>query len=183
MHLSDLAGVLAATSICFDLSVFELFLPLVSGGKVILAENALCLHDLAAKNEVTLVNTVPSVMAQVLALGPLPESVRIVNLAGEPLKTELVNRLYEHAGVDKVYDLYGPTETTTYTTFTLRRANGPETIGRPIANTQIYILDDTLQPVPVGVEGEIYIGGEGVARGYLNRAEQTAERFLSKPVC
>ena len=68
----DLAGVLAATSICFDLSVFELFLPLVSGGKVILAENALCLHDLAAKNEVTLVNTVPSVMAQVLTLGPLP---------------------------------------------------------------------------------------------------------------
>jgi acyl carrier protein len=178
---SDLAGVLASTSVCFDLSAFELWVPLVTGGKVIVAENALCLHDLAAKHKVTLLNTVPSVMKQVLALGPLPESVRTVNLAGEPLRADLVNRLYIEAGVDKVYDLYGPSETTTYTTFTLRRANGVETIGRPIANTQIYILDDALQPVAVGVEGELYIGGAGVARGYLNRAELTGERFVPNP--
>ena len=177
----ELAGVLASTSICFDLSVFEMFLPLTSGGKVILAENALCLHKLTVKHHITLINTIPSVMTQVLALGTLPKSVRVVNLAGEPLKTELVNRIYEESGVHKVYDLYGPTETVTYTTFTLRRANGLETIGRPIANTQVYILHDALQPVPVGVEGELYIGGEGVARGYLNRDELTAERFVRNP--
>lgn len=175
---SELAGVLAATSICFDLSVFELFLPLISGGKVILAENALRLHNLKAKNEITLVNTVPSVMAQLLTLGPLPSSVCTVNLAGELLKTELVNCLYEQPSVDKVYDLYGPTETTTYTTVTLRHQNGPETIGRPIANTQVYILDAALQPVPIGVDGELYIGGDGVTRGYLNWPELTIEKFV-----
>jgi amino acid adenylation domain-containing protein len=177
----ELRGVLASTSICFDLSVFEIFLPLICGGKIILAENALAIRDLASKREITLVNTVPSVMAQILALGPLPESLSVVNLAGEPLKAELVKRLYEESRVAKVYDLYGPSETTTYSTFTLRDLNGPETIGRPIANTQIHILDGNLQPVPVGVEGEIYIGGAGVARGYLNRAASTAERFVGSP--
>ena len=177
----ELAGVLASTSICFDLSVFEIFLPLMFGGKVVLAENALSLHDLAVKREITLINTVPSVMAQVLALGRLPETVSVVNLAGEALKTELVNQLYEEVSVNKVYDLYGPSETTTYSTFTLRRPNGPETIGRPIANTQIFIMDDTLQPVPVGTAGELYIGGDGMARGYLNRPEQTSERFVPHP--
>jgi amino acid adenylation domain-containing protein len=175
---AELRGVLASTSICFDLSVFEIFLPLICGGKVIIGKNALSIHDLPSKREITLVNTVPSAMAQMLALGPLPESISVVNLAGEPLKSELVTRLYEGSHVAKVYDLYGPTETTTYSTFTLRDPNGPETIGRPIANTQIHILDNNLETVPVGVEGEIYIGGAGVARGYLNRAEESAERFV-----
>jgi amino acid adenylation domain-containing protein len=173
----ELAGVLASTSICFDLSIFELFVPLSWGGKIILVENALSLRERADRG-LTLINIVPSVLAQVLALGRLPESVRVVNLAGEPLKTELVNRLYEEPGVQKVYDLYGPSETTTYSTFTLRRPNGPETIGRPIANTQVYILDGALQPVAAGVEGELYIGGAGVGRGYLNRSQLTAEKFM-----
>ena len=85
----ELAGVLASTSICFDLSVFELFVPLSWGGKVILAENALHLHSMPEKNEVTLINTVPSVMTELLAMGNLPDSVRTVNLAGEPLRSEL----------------------------------------------------------------------------------------------
>ena len=83
--------------------------------------------------------------------------------------------------VNKVYDLYGPSETTTYSTFTLRASNQPATIGRPIANSRIYILDGSLQPVPVGVTGEIFIGGAGVARGYLNRSELTAEMFIADP--
>ena len=86
-----------------------------------------------------------------------------------------------HGQVEKVYDLYGPSETTTYSTFTLRRSEGKATIGRPIANTKIYLLDGALQPVPIGVAGEIFIGGAGVARGYLNRPELSAEKFLRNP--
>ena len=110
----------------------------------------------------------------------MPKSVRTINLAGEPLPTELVRRIYQ-CGVDKVYDLYGPSETATYSTFTLRRAAGRATIGRPISNTKVYLLDRALQPVPIGVPGELYIGGAGVARGYWRRPELTAQRFLHDP--
>ena len=177
----ELSGVLASTSMCFDLSVFELFVPLSWGGKVILAENALQLHSMPDTNDVTLINTVPSVMTELLAMGNLSDSVRTINLAGEPLRSELVKQIHESANAEKVYDLYGPSETTTYSTFTLRTAEGPPTIGRPILNTEIYILDGNLQPVPIGVLGEIYIGGAGVARGYLNRAELTSEQFIANP--
>jgi amino acid adenylation domain-containing protein len=175
----DLESVLASTSICFDLSVFELFVPLSWGGKIVLAENALSLIEHKITGNVTLINTVPSAMTAVLAAGRLPDAVRVVNLAGEPLRPDLVGQLYDSGNVDEVYDLYGPTETTTYSTFTLRSANGRATIGKPIADTRIYILDGYLQPVPVGVAGEIVIGGSGVARGYLNRPELTAERFIA----
>ena len=177
----QLAGVLASTSICFDLSVFEIFAPLSWGGKVILAPNVLALQDSAAVGKVTLINTVPSALEELLDLGGLPPSTRTVNLAGESLKTELVRRIYDTGQVEKVYDLYGPSETTTYSTFTLRRSEGKATIGRPIANTKIYLLDAALQPVPIGVAGEIFIGGAGVARGYLNRPELSAEKFLRNP--
>jgi len=120
-------------------------------------------------------------VAQVLALSPLPESVRVVNLAGEPLNAELVEKLYQEPNVEKVYDLYGPSETTTYSTFTLRTREGPTTIGRPIANTCVFILDSLLQPTPVGVGGELYIGGAGLARRYLNWPELTSERFVPHP--
>jgi amino acid adenylation domain-containing protein len=177
----ELAGVLFSTSLCFDLSIFELFATLCSGGKVILAKNILDLPDLPARGDVTLINTVPSAANELLRLNAIPPSVRIVNLAGEPLKSVLVDRLYASGTIEKVYDLYGPTETTTYSTFALRTADGPATIGRPIANTQIYLLDNHFQPVPVGVPGEMFIGGEGVARGYLHQPELTAERFIRNP--
>jgi len=178
----DLSGVLASTSICFDLSVFELFVPLSWGGKVILAKNALNLRTLPAQEDVTLVNTVPSAMAELLREGPLPHSVRTVNLAGEPLSTQLVQQIYQQGTVQRVFDLYGPSEDTTYSTFALRSSSGPATIGRPIANKQGYILDPNLQPVPVGVSGELHIGGNGLARGYLNRPELTAEKFIVNPL-
>ena len=178
---SELSGVLASTSICFDLSIFELFMPLCCGGKIILADDALAVADLLERRDITLINTVPSVMSEVLAAGRLPPSVRTVNLAGEPLKPELVQLLYATGTVGKVYDLYGPSETTTYSSFTLRAAGSKATIGRPIANSKIYLLDPALQPVPVGVPGEIFIGGAGVARGYLRRPELTADKFLPDP--
>ncbi|MEH2349562.1 MAG: amino acid adenylation domain-containing protein [Nostoc sp.] len=173
----DLTGVLASTSICFDLSVFELFVPLSWGGKVILVENALHLPSIAAK--VSLVNTVPSIIAELLQIDGLPTSVRTVNLAGEPLQNRLVQQIYQNHHIQKVLNLYGPSEDTTYSTFTqINKGDNSVTIGRPIANTQIYLLDTKLQPVPIGVPGEIYIGGAGLARGYLNRPELTKERFI-----
>ncbi len=178
---AELSGVLAGTSICFDLSVFEIFLPLSIGGTVVLANNVLELPNLADRAHVTLINTVPSAIDALLIQRALPPSVRIVNLAGEPLTTELADRIYDVPTVEKVYDLYGPSEDTTYSTFILRRRGDPPSIGRPIANTRLYILDKALQPVPVGVPGEIYLAGQGLARGYLGRPDLTSERFVPSP--
>ncbi|GJD16875.1 non-ribosomal peptide synthetase [Rivularia sp. IAM M-261] len=176
----DLAGVLASTSICFDLSVFELFVPLSWGGTVILVENALHLQELPT--EVTLVNTVPSIITQLLQVDGLPASVRTVNLAGEPLQNQIVQQIYQNNNIQKVFNLYGPSEDTTYSTFTLvKKEDIIVTIGRPVDNTQVYLLDSQLQPVPIGVPGEIYIGGAGLAKGYLNRPELTKERFIPNP--
>lgn len=179
----EIAGTLASTSICFDLSVFELFVPLSCGGKVILAPNALHLPTLSAAAEVTLINTVPSAMTELVRNRAVPEGVKVVNLAGEPLKNALVQQVYQSTQVQRVFNLYGPSEDTTYSTFTLveRGASTEPTIGRPLANTQLYLLDSQLQPVPVGVIGELYIGGEGLARGYRNRPELTAEKFIANP--
>lgn len=181
----ELAGVLASTSICFDLSVYELFLPLSCGGTVILSLNALELPVLPAASEVTLVNTVPSVAAELLRVDGIPASVQTVNLAGEPLPNHLAQQLYRETAVQRVYNLYGPSEDTTYSTYTLveRGAARPVHIGRPIANTRVYIVDGHGQPVPAGIPGEIYIGGDGLARGYLNRPELTAEKFIADPFC
>jgi amino acid adenylation domain-containing protein len=179
----DLKGVLASTSICFDLSVFELFGPLSRGGKVILVQNALELPTLSAAEEVTLVNTVPSAMAELLRLGGVPAAARVVNLAGEALGRRLVERVYEQTGVGRVYNLYGPSEDTTYSTWAevVVGGVGAPAIGRPVANTQAYVLDGGMRPVPVGVGGELYLGGAGLARGYLDRPELTAERFVPDP--
>lgn len=178
-----LSGVLASTSLCFDLSVFELFAPLSVGGTVILAENALHLPTLAAAEQVTLINTVPSAIAALLDMNVIPTSVRTVNLAGEPLPQKLVKQLYQRSHIQQVFNLYGPSEDTTYSTAALIDSDieGAPPIGRPIANTQVYVLDQWLQPVPVGVPGELYLGGAGLARSYLNRPELTAERFISNP--
>ncbi|KYF81052.1 non-ribosomal peptide synthetase [Sorangium cellulosum] len=180
----DLGGVLAATSICFDLSVFEIFAPLCCGGRVILAQNALALPELPAAREVTLINTVPSAMSALLGVGGVPPSVRTVNLAGEALPGALVDEIYRLGHVERVFNLYGPSETTTYSTWAAvgrERARHAPTIGRPIANTTVLVLDPRRELVPVGVPGEVYIGGAGVARGYLGRPELTAERFVPSP--
>ncbi|MDH0732573.1 non-ribosomal peptide synthase/polyketide synthase [Pseudomonas sichuanensis] len=174
-------GVLASTSVCFDLSVWELFVTLANGGQLILARNALELGSLPARDEVRLVNTVPSAIAALLRAGDIPAGVKIVNLAGEPLKQELVDGLYALGTLDHVYDLYGPSEDTTYSTYCRREAGGQASIGRPLCNSQGYLLDDQLHPVPVGVAAELYLAGDGVTRGYLLRPGLTAEKFVPNP--
>jgi len=175
-----LEGVLAATSISFDLSVFELFVPLSWGGTVVFAEDALQIPEVPALNRVTLINTVPSAIEPLLEK-VVPQGVRIVNLAGEHLTTYLVRAIYAHWGVEKVHDLYGPSEATTYATYALRFGAGPATIGRPLTTTRVYLLDRAGHLVPVGVPGELYIGGRQVARGYLGRPGLTAEKFVPDP--
>jgi amino acid adenylation domain-containing protein len=178
---ADLEGVLAATSVCFDLSIFEIFVPLATGGRVIVAPNVVGLPQLAATAEVTLVNAVPSPMAE-LVEGRLPAGLRTVNLAGEALKADLVERLYAHPQVERVVNLYGPSEDTTYSTWrVVPRGASLVTIGRPIANTRARVLGQYGEPLPVGVPGELFLAGDGLARGYLGRPELTADRFVPDP--
>ncbi|WP_437759618.1 non-ribosomal peptide synthase/polyketide synthase [Sorangium sp. So ce1389] len=179
----ELAGVLATTSVCFDLSVFELFVPLCSGGRVLLASDALEVPSLRHAAGATLINTVPSAIGALLRDGALPPSVRTVNLAGEPLPLRLARQLHALPTVARVLNLYGPSEDTTYSTCAeiARDEDREPPIGRPIANTRAYLLDRWLQPVPIGATGELYLGGHGLARGYLGRPGLTAERFLPDP--
>lgn len=159
----ELTGVFAATSICFDLSVFELFMPLSRGGAVILGADALALPSLRARDEVTLLNTVPSAMAELLRLGAVPPSLRVVNLAGEPLRRSLVERIAQLPWIERLLNLYGPSEDTTYSTWSevpLDSRREP-TIGRPVTGTRVRLLDSALSPAPLGVPAELCLAGEG----------------------
>ncbi len=177
---AELAGVLAGSSIGFDLSVFEIFATLTLGGMVILADSTLALHTLANASQVTLVNTVPTVLAGLLRQGGLPPSVRVVCTAGETLPQNVAEEVYRTTAVETLYNLYGPTEDTTYSTWTPveRDISRPPSIGRPFPNTRVYLLDRWLEPVPAAVAGEVFLAGDGLARGYLGRPALTAERFL-----
>ncbi|HEU0077582.1 MAG TPA: amino acid adenylation domain-containing protein, partial [Longimicrobiaceae bacterium] len=176
------AGLLASTSISFDISVFEIFFPLATGGTVVLARNVLQLPELAAAGTVTLVNTVPSAWAELLRVGGVPGSVRTVNLAGEPLPAALARDTLALGHVRRVVNLYGPSEDTTYSTWAeVGSGDAAPPIGRPLHGTRFYVLDRALQPVPRGVRGELYLAGVGLARGYLDRPGLTAERWLPDP--
>src|SRR5262249_8750771 len=148
------------------------------GGSVILAEDALT--SLPARREITLLNTVPSGMIELLRLHAIPDSVRTIHLAGEPLKSSVVRQIDEAAGDLRLLSCCGPSETTTYSTYAVMPRNcvAEPVIGRPISSTEVFICDENLWPVPVGVAGELCISGEGLARGYLNRASATAEKFF-----
>ncbi|MGC5831634.1 non-ribosomal peptide synthase/polyketide synthase [Ralstonia pseudosolanacearum] len=178
---ASLARTLFSTSLNFDLSVFECFAPLTTGGRIDIVVNVLALGD--GTHDVRLINTVPSALSALLESSGLDPAVEVVNVAGEALKRELVERLFAQTQARRLYNLYGPSETTTYSSWVCmdRQTGFQAHVGRPIANTQIYVLDAYRQPVPLGVTGEIYIGGAGVARGYLNRPELTAERFVVNP--
>lgn len=179
----QLSGVLASSSICFDISVFELFSTLCLGGKVVLVKNLLDLPEMRHADQVTLINTVPSACEGMLQLSGIPKSVGTVNLAGEPLHGNLVQAIYSNDSVEHVFNLYGPTEDTVYSTvFRAEKQGGTSPpIGKPIANSRAYVLDSYGQPVPLGVPGELYLGGAGLARGYLNRPGLTEEKFIPDP--
>jgi amino acid adenylation domain-containing protein len=180
----ELSGVLASTSICFDLSVFEIFGPLSWGGALILIENAL---QLAERREVAaavqVINTVPSAIRELLRMDAVPDGGRTIALAGERLEPGLARDLYRQAQASRVLNLYGPSEDTTYSTLSrVPSCNDPEvTIGRGITGSQVYLLDSEMEIVGIGICGEIYLGGAGLARGYWDRPEITAERFLPDP--
>ncbi len=177
------AGVLASTSICFDLSVFELLVTLIHGGTAILVESALELPSVPARDRVRLVNTVPSAARALVDSHNFPPGVRTLNLAGEALPGSLVRDLYASTALKRVYNLYGPSEDTTYSTgqMCVRGSDEDPGIGAPLWNTRVYVLDRGLEPTPTGVAGELYIAGAGLARGYLNRPGLTSERFVADP--
>lgn len=180
----ELARVLGSTSICFDLSVFELFVPLCSGGAVILVDDALAFAADRARPKVSLVNTVPSALAELLHADAIGPEVLIINTCGEVLPNETAQQAYRQTQVRAVYNLYGPTEDTVYST-ALRVPRGFERtlpIGKPIPNSRAYVLDEHGRLAALGVPGELHLAGRGLARGYLHREELTAERFVEMTV-
>jgi amino acid adenylation domain-containing protein/non-ribosomal peptide synthase protein (TIGR01720 family) len=180
---ADLAGSVASSSICFDFSVLEILVPLASGGTVILVESALHIPSMTTSVPPTMMCAVPSALAELVRDHELPPSIRVVNFGGEVLTSALSRAVYAQRGVERAVNVYGPTETTTFSTFAeLQRDDAAEpALGRAIDNTRVYLLDAELAPVPVGTVGEIFIGGAGLARGYYGRPALTADRFIPNP--
>jgi amino acid adenylation domain-containing protein len=179
----DLSGVAAVSSICFDLAVMEIFTPLSRGGGVVLVDSAVHLPESPHLHRVTHLNTVPSVMAGLLDAGGLPPSLRTVVLGGEAVRRRLVDRVYRETRADRVFNGYGPTEGTVFCTFKLvpPDESGEPSIGAPSSTARLYVLDERLRPLPDGQPGELYLGGAGLAWGYVNRPRLTAERFVPDP--
>lgn len=178
----DFAGMLGSTMVSFDIAMFENFAPLTCGGAVVLVENVFALtQPETLPGKVTWVHTVPSPLAEVLRAVRLPDSVQLVSTAGEPLSAELVGRVFEKSRIARMYDLYGPTEATVYATAAQRTPGGEVTIGRPIAGWRCYILDERGRRLPPGSIGELAIGGVGVAAGYNQRPDKTAQQFVADP--
>jgi amino acid adenylation domain-containing protein len=176
----DRSAVLFSTSVGFDVSVAEVWGTLCWGGRLVMVENAL---ELATADEpVVHASMVPTAAAELLRSGGIPASVRTLSLGGEELPADLAAGLYALGTVRTVRNLYGPTEDTTYSTCSVvERGAARVAIGRPVANTRAYVLDGSLEPVPVGAVGELYLAGEGLARGYAGRPDLTAEAFLPDP--
>ncbi|ARV58862.1 hypothetical protein BZZ01_09635 [Nostocales cyanobacterium HT-58-2] len=182
--------VLHKTSISFDASGWELYAPLIAGAQLVMAQpqghkDSVYLVEAITQHEITILQLVPS-MLQMLLTQPTLEKcrcLRSVYCGGEPLPLELYKSFASRLDA-QLYNLYGPTETCIdVTSWTCESKSQRQTvpIGRPITNTQIYILDSHLQLVPIGVPGELYIGGVPLARGYLNNPELTAEKFIPNP--
>jgi len=176
---------LAVTSISFDIAALEIFLPLTVGARVVVASadeifDAAKMKALIRTSRATVMQATPSFWQFLVESDWFGDRRIKVLCGGEALSRELADKLLERAG--EVWNLYGPTETTIWSTLArVTPGTGPISIGRPIANTQVYLLDPHLQPVPVGVPGELHIGGAGVARGYLNRPQLTDEKFIPNP--
>ena len=179
----DLSGVSAASSVCFDMSVMEIFSALSAGGAVVLVESAVHLPESRYADRVTHLHAIPSVMNGLLDAGGLPPNLRSVVFGGEPLRRKLVDRTYRETAADRVLNAYGPTEGTVFCSFTTVPADGTgePSIGTPSAGAHVYVLDENLRRLPPGVPGELHLGGAGLAHGYVNRPRTTAERFVPDP--
>ena len=180
------------TSLCFDASVWEFFAPLLCGGRLIMASNEAPqelgkLIQLVKKYNVTVLQLVPSMLREFLTVSEFHtcDSLKKVFCGGEALPADTVHLFLKNIQAD-LYNLYGPTETTIQvTTYSYNRLAEPLTnviiIGKPIDNVEVYVLDKHLNPVPIGVSGELYIGGKCLSRGYLNRKELNLEKFIQNP--
>ena len=180
----ELARVLASTSLSFDVSVFEIFAPLVSGGSAEIVSSLLSLaegFDDPASGR--LISGVPSAISQVMSTSRISVRARAVVLAGEPLTPRVFSAIRGTWPGARILNIYGPTETTVYVTSWSSgdEADQVPVIGRPIWNTRVFVLDAGLGLVPPGVAGELYLAGAGLARGYLGRPGLTAERFVACP--
>ncbi len=188
VHAGD--ALLAVTTLSFDIAVLELYLPLVTGARVVIASRAQAadadaLRALIAEHRITVMQATPATWRMLIASGWEGTPGLRVLCGGEALPPDLAEALLPR--VDQLWNMYGPTETTVWSaiapiTAEARDAGAMMPIGRPIANTQLYVLDADLQPVPVGAIGELYIGGDGLARGYHRRPDLTAARFVPDPV-
>lgn len=171
----------AATSYCFDLSIFEMLFPLAQGKTIRILDSALQIEEYINTEQHIFVNTVPSVVRNLLDNNMSWSNVVALNMAGEPVP-RVFKDLLNYREIE-VRNLYGPSEDTTYSTCYRFTNDGKDyiPIGQPIKNTQAYILDENLNLLPIGVEGEIYLSGAGVAKGYLGRKELSSERFIDNP--
>ena len=171
--------VFASTSMCFDLSVYEMFYPLVTGKRVRIVRSGLEIQNYLDRETNILTNTVPVVIEHLLKEGADLSNISVINMAGEPISAYVQERL--DADKTEVRNLYGPTEDTTYSTIFRIKNNEAVLIGKPISNSWAYILNEEGSLVPRGIAGEICLGGSGLARGYLNMPERTAEKFIADP--
>ena len=183
--LSGEDALLAVTTLSFDVAALEFFLPLIVGARVVLATRAESvdgaqLAGKIARSGVTVLQATPATARLLLDSGWRGNKALRIFYGGEALSRKLANKLLERCA--ELWNLYGPTETTIWSAAArIEPGNAPIVIGRPIANTEAYVLDRRLEPVPVGVPGELFIGGDGLARGYLNRPELTAGKFVRHP--
>ncbi|WP_226889236.1 non-ribosomal peptide synthetase [Nostoc sp. MG11] len=190
--LTSADKVLQTISFSFDPSVWQIFWPLCFGAQLIMArpgghQDTAYLVKLITEQQITVIGLVPSILRVLLDEQGIEncQSLKHITCGGEALPVELIERFFTKLNLDNVlYNCYGPTEASIDATFwRCQRGNNYiiAPIGCPITNTQIYILDEDLQPVPVGESGELYIGGAGLARGYLKRADLTKEKFILNP--
>ncbi|MGD2095558.1 MAG: amino acid adenylation domain-containing protein, partial [Phycisphaerales bacterium] len=190
-HLTEQDSVLQKTPFSFDVSVWEFLWPLVTHARLVIAKpeehkNTQYIKEIIEKENITTLHFVPPMLEAFLnnlSKGDCG-SLRRVICSGEALKTEHQKAFFAKLSHAALYNLYGPTEASidvTHWSCAEQDKGMPVPIGRPIMNTQIYLLDNQLSPVPIGVAGELYIGGEGLARGYLNRGGLTAEKFIANP--